>query len=143
MNETETKREKIEMSVLSRLQRERRQRAAVNVLRPLIERAKVSAALKKVTLAKAPNGVASEEILSLGSAEDVQAVLAKLTGNGMIRLNASKKYEAAMSAPEISQKEEAKFAAKLLADWPEAERERIVSIFAGESEDGEEDDEND
>lgn len=136
MNEIETKRDKIELAVLSRLQRERRQRAAVEILRPLIERAKVPAGLKRTTLAKAPTGVSRDEIGALGGLEDVAAVLEKLTGNKMIRLNATGKFEANTVPPDLTQKEEAKFAAKLLADWPEAERERIVAVFTeGDHED--------
>lgn len=124
------KRQKVEMAVLSRLQRDRTRAAAVTTLAPLIARANVSEKLKREVLDGAKLGIPQAEIERLGPKETVHEILAALVKAGSVRVNTAGEFESALELPDLSVREAGLYATKLLHTWPKAERAKIVAVFS-------------
>jgi hypothetical protein len=116
--------------VFAKLERARMLSAVVSLLKPLIDKAKVSQTLKREVLAQ-HSGVSLEDFDHdvRDIAKDFLADLAR----GKIVTEAKDVYTLAADKPTLSVHEVKDYAKVLLANWPDEARANILNVFATEN----------
>jgi hypothetical protein len=133
LTETE-KKQKLQGILMGQLENVRMRAAALQLVRPLIERSAVAPKLKERAFASAPRGLSLTK-LQKEHGPGVAAVLADLAANRMVRLNSVGDYEPASPDPSLTLKEARAYVRLILEDWPARDAVKIIETFKDDEED--------
>jgi hypothetical protein len=125
----EVNRDKLVGTMIRKLERARNVEVARNTLKPLIERAGVSRALKQRALTKRPPGLTGPEAGITVPDAELREVMADFLGTGKVTINQRGAFELATLPHELSAKEAADLVVDVLDGWPADERAKIVDML--------------